>query len=526
MLRSPLRPALRRATVAPHEQIVGGPAIPALMLSYSPAQADIGVPYSALPTPVGGVPPYVSYAIVAGALPAGLSLNAGTGEISGTPTGVGLGPGYLVTVNVTIEVTDSAASTAQDVVPIDVAVPVLVAALDPTPLPDGTEGTPYVGDIDATGGLPPYTFTVSAGALPTGTSINASTGEITGTPTTAGTYAFTVEVEDSEGNVDDVADSVDISVMVLDVTDHFLANAYTGNGTDPRLLTGIDLSAGGAFILKSRSFQMPYLGWSDGVEGYAVETDSNIYTPISMPTRFVAGGFNWSSSVIGAAQANHSSGVLYVLETFKKAAGFLDVVHYSGTGVAQDIPHALGKEPAMIIVKRKNGAGPISAYHRDAGNNIALTINGDAFASGVGLWDNTNPDTNSFRVGTPAIQTNNAGYAYAAILFAHDPSGIIQACSWVGDGLPTGPTITLGWQPQFLLVATTETGVGVSRNMYDTARDPGFSTGRRLTYAAQASEVATVDFSLTVDGFTVHHTDGNGLNVAGRLYYAVAVREP
>ena len=50
-----------------------------------------------------------------------------------------------------------------------------------------------------TGGTSPFTWSVSAGSLPPGVTLNASTGLLSGTPTTAGTYSFTVKVTDSSG---------------------------------------------------------------------------------------------------------------------------------------------------------------------------------------------------------------------------------------------------------------------------------------------------------------------------------------
>ena len=69
-----------------------------------------------------------------------------------------------------------------------------------TTLQNATVGTAYSQTIAAAGGTP-ITWSVSSGFLPDGLSLNASTGAITGTPTTAGTFNFTVRVQNSEGNV-------------------------------------------------------------------------------------------------------------------------------------------------------------------------------------------------------------------------------------------------------------------------------------------------------------------------------------
>src|SRR5260221_287374 len=53
--------------------------------------------------------------------------------------------------------------------------------------------------LAATGGLPPYTWSVSAGALPPGIILTAATGVVSGIPSTVGTFTFTVKVTDTGG---------------------------------------------------------------------------------------------------------------------------------------------------------------------------------------------------------------------------------------------------------------------------------------------------------------------------------------
>jgi len=67
-----------------------------------------------------------------------------------------------------------------------------------TSLPSGVFGTPYSAMLTAAGGVYPYTWTITAGSLPAGLSLNGSTGAITGTPTSIGTSNFAVQVADSE----------------------------------------------------------------------------------------------------------------------------------------------------------------------------------------------------------------------------------------------------------------------------------------------------------------------------------------
>lgn len=79
------------------------------------------------------------------------------------------------------------------------APPCPVITVNPPALPNGTVGTAYSETVSATGGTAPYTFSVSSGALPTGLVLNPATGDISGTPTTAATFNFTITAIDASG---------------------------------------------------------------------------------------------------------------------------------------------------------------------------------------------------------------------------------------------------------------------------------------------------------------------------------------
>lgn len=153
----------------------------------------IGTPYSQTISATGGTPPY-TFTVSSGALPPGLTLNPMTGEISGTPIAAGQ-------FNFTITATD--ANGCPGARPYSIVIPVVPSCpfitVNPVTLPPAVVGTPYSQTISATGGAPPYTFTVSSGALPPGLTLNATTGVISGTPTTAGQFSFTITATDANG---------------------------------------------------------------------------------------------------------------------------------------------------------------------------------------------------------------------------------------------------------------------------------------------------------------------------------------
>jgi glucose/arabinose dehydrogenase len=154
------------------------------------ADGTVGDPYSETVTASGGTAPY-TYAVTAGALPPGLSLDSATGDITGTPTLAG-------TFNFVITATDANTCTGSRIYFIavaDVGCPVIDLA--PATLPDGVVNSPYTQTIVASGGSAPYTYAVSSGALPDGLSLDSGTGVISGTPTAAGSFDFTIMATDS-----------------------------------------------------------------------------------------------------------------------------------------------------------------------------------------------------------------------------------------------------------------------------------------------------------------------------------------
>ncbi|MFG5775617.1 putative Ig domain-containing protein [Comamonas sp. J-3] len=162
-----------------------------LALPANATNAQLGEAYQ-LPLAASGGTGGYSYALTpaSAALPAGLSLNTSTGAITGTPTAAGSYP-------VTVQVTDSAGHTAS--LPLTITV-VLADVTVPTAnqtLPAAVVGTPYNASIVATGGAGGYGFSVSAGQLPAGLTLNPDTGAITGTPTQVESQGFSITIVDS-----------------------------------------------------------------------------------------------------------------------------------------------------------------------------------------------------------------------------------------------------------------------------------------------------------------------------------------
>jgi hypothetical protein len=155
------------------------------------ASATVNSAYSATLSATGGSGIY-AFAVTSGSLPSWLSLNAATGVLSGTPTTAGAS-------TFTITATDSQASglTGSQGYTLT-ANPGSSLTFSPATLPSATANSAYSATLSATGGSGTYTFAVTTGSLPSGLTLNTTTGALSGTPTTAGSSPFTITASDGK----------------------------------------------------------------------------------------------------------------------------------------------------------------------------------------------------------------------------------------------------------------------------------------------------------------------------------------
>ena len=201
------------------------------VISTPPPAGNVGVAYAATLSTQGGTAP-IKLGLLSGSLPPGLSFNAATGAVSGTPTASG-------NFSVVLQATDS--SDVPDTVKATEPFVISVAssgggsggsggsgtgtggtgtggtgtgggtggtgssastlAVASTALPAATVGAPYGTSLQASGGTAPYTWQIVAGALPAGVTLAADSGILSGTPTAQGTYPFTAQVQDATGSL-------------------------------------------------------------------------------------------------------------------------------------------------------------------------------------------------------------------------------------------------------------------------------------------------------------------------------------
>ena len=167
------------------------PAAELTITKTSLAAGTVNASYSdTLTATLSGASVSPTWSVSSGNLPAGLSLNSSTGAITGTPATAG---SYTFTVKATIS-NGLREASKQYTLTISAAQPAAELTITNESLPSGKTGTAYSATLTASAfgmSIQPV-WSVSSGNLPAGLSLNTSTGEISGTPTTVDTYTFTV----------------------------------------------------------------------------------------------------------------------------------------------------------------------------------------------------------------------------------------------------------------------------------------------------------------------------------------------
>jgi hypothetical protein len=267
--------------------------------------AHQGTAYRVQLIAAGGTPPY-TWSIAWGALPRGLTLSP-QGLISGTASVAG---SFMFDA----EVQDSAAPplAAEATFTLNVLPPgTQVLTITTAVLPNGITGAAYNAQLAANGGTPPYTWTISAGMLPIGLSLSTG-GAITGMPTSAGAFTFTVRVADSGTQLMQTAER-QFAIIVfsnpngLQIVNPTLPNgqvgaAYTANilvagGTPPYMLSVSQGSLPPGLALSSTDHTISGSPTTSGVYTFTLEAKDSAMPPATVQHTYTVTIANSGSAV-------------------------------------------------------------------------------------------------------------------------------------------------------------------------------------------------------------------------------------
>jgi len=318
----------------------------------------------------------------------------------------------------------------------------------------------------------------------------------------------------------------------------FSIDVWDGSGSARSITNDIDLSTKEGLVwIKKRNGSAQHT-LQDTVRGATKHIrssgDSSESTEAQTITAFNSNGFS-----LGTDDLVNASSSEYVGWTFRSQPKFFDVVTYTGNGTAgRTISHSLGSVPGMIMVKRLSSSGNWAVYHRGADSSAPedyyFQLNStSARIDNTGTWNDTAPTSSVFTVGD-GTTVNLNGQTYVAYLFAHnnDDGGfgepgdqdIIKCGSYTGNGSSTGTVVTLGFEPQFIMLKRTDNNENANWYVFDSMRgilndgdDP------YLYWNTAAAEVAGNALKITPTGFQLK-TSSSGFNGSSATYIYMAIR--
>ncbi|MBI5281168.1 MAG: putative Ig domain-containing protein [Candidatus Solibacter usitatus] len=348
-------------------------AAPALTITSATLPAGIiNTAYSQALGATGGTQPY-TWAVTSGALPPGLTL-AANGTIAGTPSTPG-------TFSFTVRASDSVGAQATRQLSLTISGGLGIA----TPaLPNGSVGSAYSQALAASGGSPPYTWSVVTGGLvaglpPPGLTLSAA-GVLSGIPTTTGVSSFNVRVVDSAARESFRNFTLTIGVGLLITTSPLLPNGavgtqysqtlsasggaapyswtVTGGALPPGItLTGLGLvsgvpAAGGAFSFTARATDA--VG-ATGTASFSLSiTDSlRITTAAPLPDGAVGNAYSLTFAAAGGRAP-----YLWSITGGALPAG----LSLSAQGILSGTPAGAGAAAVTVRVSDAAGANAAAAY--------------------------------------------------------------------------------------------------------------------------------------------------------------------
>ena len=230
----------------------------------------------------------------------------------------------------------------------------------------------------------------------------------------------------------------------------------------------------------------------------------------------------------GGAAVTNTSGSLTSQVSANTTAGF-SIVTYTGTASNATVGHGLGKKPSFIILKESYSPGNSysnwQVYHSSLGATQRLQLSlSDAADTASNIWNDTEPTSDVFSIGTSGAMSENGG-TYVAYCWA-EIEGFSKFGKYIGNGNSDGPFVYLGFKPAWVLIKRTTTD-GYYWTLFDNARKPTNPVNHTLNpdqVNAEITDGGNGQIDFLSNGFKCRNTDG-GINSDGVTYVYMAFAE-
>ena len=250
-----------------------------------------------------------------------------------------------------------------------------------------------------------------------------------------------------------------------------------------------------------------------GSDGFTVLTDGQVNA-----SGQTYASWNWRANGQGSSNTDGTINTTYT--SANTTSGF-SISTYTGTGSNATIGHGLGSAPSVVICKQLNATQQWINYHKAIGATKYLHLNAtDAAATSSTVWNDTDPTSSVFSVGT-AANCNGSGNTYVAYCFA-EKKGFSKFGSYVGNGSTDGTFVYTGFKPAFLIQKRSDTTA--NWNLYDNKRSTsgGSNVVDDLFYVdGSNAEISYTSVDFLSNGFKFRSSDG-AINSGANIYMAFA----